>query len=113
MSRTAALQGFRSSARPQRRLSISMRLLLAIVLIVFSVFPMLWVLSASLSPAGSLATQTLVPKNAGLGNYQQLLSSVQFPFWTWFGNSIRSPRSPPCSPFPSRPMASLCWRECC
>ncbi len=89
MSRTAALQRFQSSARAQRRLSISMRLLLAIVLIVFSVFPMLWVLSASLSPAGSLATQTLIPKNAGLGNYRQLLSSVQFPFWTWFGNSIK------------------------
>jgi ABC-type maltose transport system permease subunit len=66
-----------------------MRLIIAVILIIFSVFPILWVISASLNPVGSLATQRLIPENPGLGNYRELLSQEQFPFWTWFGNSLK------------------------
>jgi len=31
----------------------------------------------------------LIPPNPGLGNYRTLLTSGEFPFWTWFGNSIK------------------------
>jgi arabinogalactan oligomer/maltooligosaccharide transport system permease protein len=89
MSNLTSIQRFRTSARAQRRFSIGIRLIIAAILIVFSVFPVLWMLSASFNPTGSLATQTLIPKNAGLGNYRELLDSVQFPFWTWFGNSFK------------------------
>jgi arabinogalactan oligomer/maltooligosaccharide transport system permease protein len=47
------------------------------------------VISASLNPTGSLATQTLIPANPGLDNYRVLLTSGEFPFWTWFGNSLK------------------------
>jgi ABC-type maltose transport system permease subunit len=66
-----------------------LRLCVAALLIVFSVFPVVWVLSASLSPTGSLATQSLIPANAGLGNYRELLTTREFPFWTWLGNSVK------------------------
>ena len=89
MSSLASLRELRSSARAQRRFSIGVRLVIAAILIVFSVFPILWVLSASFNPTGSLATQTLIPENAGVGNYRELLNSREFPFWTWFGNSIK------------------------
>jgi len=64
-------------------------MVIGVILIIFSVFPILWMISASLNPTGTLATQTLIPRNMGLGNYRELLTSQTFPFWTWFGNSIK------------------------
>jgi arabinogalactan oligomer/maltooligosaccharide transport system permease protein len=89
MSSLASLQRMRTSASVQRRVSIAMRLFVAVILIAFSVFPVLWMISASINPTGTLATQTLIPKNAGLGNYRELLGSIQFPYWRWLGNSIK------------------------
>lgn len=89
MSSSLSFQKLRTSATAQRRFSLGVRLILALILIVFSVFPILWMISASLNPTGSLATQTLIPKQAGFGNYRELLTSTEFPFWRWFGNSIK------------------------
>jgi ABC-type maltose transport system permease subunit len=89
MSNVTLIQRFRTSAKAQRRFSIGVRLVIAVFLIIFSVFPILWVISASLSPTGTLATQKLIPANPGLGNYRTLLHSAQFPFWKWFGNSLK------------------------
>ena len=89
MSSITTVERLRSSASTQRRFSIGMRLIIAVILIIFSLFPILWVISASFNPTGSLATQTLIPQNAGLGNYRELLSSGEIPYWTWFGNSIK------------------------
>jgi arabinogalactan oligomer/maltooligosaccharide transport system permease protein len=89
MSSLATVRRLRTSASTQRRFSIGMRLVVAILLIIFAVFPILWVLSASLNPTSSLATQKLIPENAGLDNYRTLVQTDQFPFWTWFWNSIK------------------------
>ena len=89
MSSLTSVQRFRSSARTQRRFNVGLRLVIAAILIFFSVFPMVWMISASLNPTGTLASQTLIPPNAGFGNYRELLSSIEFPFWTWIGNSLK------------------------
>jgi len=89
MSNLTTIQQLRTSVKVQRAFSVGIRLIVAIILIVFSVFPVIWMLSASLNPTGSLATQTLIPKNAGFENYKELLTSTEFPFWRWFGNSIK------------------------
>lgn len=89
MSSISVYQRIRTSKKAWRKFSIGLRLVLAVFLILFSVFPVLWVISASLNPTGTLATQTLIPKNFGFGNYLELLNSTQFPFWTWFGNSLK------------------------
>jgi ABC-type maltose transport system permease subunit len=73
--------------KAQRTFSTGVRLIIAVLLIIFSVFPVLWVISASLNPTGSLATQRLIPENPGLENYRTLMETI--PFWTWFGNSIK------------------------
>jgi len=89
MSSQTSIQRFRSSATAQRRVSISIRLVIAVILIIFSIFPVIWMISASLNPADTLATQTLIPKNAGFGNYRSLFFSNEFPFWRWLWNSIK------------------------
>jgi arabinogalactan oligomer / maltooligosaccharide transport system permease protein len=87
-SQTAKKRRF-SSLSTRRKFSIAIRLVVALFLIFFSVFPILWVISASLNPTGSLATQTLIPTHPGLGNYLSLTASGDFPFWHWFVNSIK------------------------
>jgi arabinogalactan oligomer / maltooligosaccharide transport system permease protein len=89
MSSLTSVQRFRSSASAQHRFSIGVRLIIALILIFFSIFPILWVFSASINPTGSLATQRLIPQNPGLGNFRELLDSGLIPFWTWFGNSLK------------------------
>ncbi|MCA9971586.1 MAG: sugar ABC transporter permease [Anaerolineales bacterium] len=65
------------------------RWLLALVLIGFAIFPVLWVISASLNPQNTLASAKLIPDNFGWDNYQLLFESPQFPFKTWMWNSIK------------------------
>jgi len=89
MSSISTVQRLRTSSKVQRRISIGLRLVVAVILIIFSLFPILWMVSASLNPTGSLATQKLIPDNPGFGNYHTLLTSGEFPFWTWFGNSLK------------------------
>jgi ABC-type maltose transport system permease subunit len=89
MSNLTTVQRLRTSASFRRRISVGVRLVIAVILIIFSIFPILWVISASLNPTGSLATQRLIPPNPGLGNYHTLLTSGEFPFWTWFWNSVK------------------------
>lgn len=89
MFKSTSIQQLRTSASMQRKIGIGLRLIVALILIIFSIFPILWVVSASINPTGSLATQKLIPSNPGFDNYRILLSSGEFPFWRWFGNSIK------------------------
>lgn len=89
MSEKSAAQHLRTSVKFRHKVSVALRLVLAVFLIIFSIFPILWVISASVNPTGSLATQRLIPKNPGLGNFRDLMTSGEFPFWKWFGNSIK------------------------
>ncbi len=89
MSNVTGIQRFTSSITFRRRFSLIARLIIAVILIAFSIFPVLWIISASLNPASSLATQKLIPDNWGLGNFDTLLNSDIFPFWTWWWNSIK------------------------
>jgi arabinogalactan oligomer/maltooligosaccharide transport system permease protein len=73
--------------KTQHLFSTGVRLVIAVFLIIFSVFPIIWVISASFNPTGSLATQTIIPKNPGFENYRTLFEAV--PYWTWFGNSVK------------------------
>jgi len=89
MSSTLSPRKSWKSVSTQRKISIAVRLIVAVILVIFSIFPIIWMISASLDPSGTLATQTLIPKNAGFDNYIKLLNSTEFPFWIWFWNSIK------------------------
>lgn len=55
----------------------------------FAIFPVLWVLSASLNPSNTLASAELIPSNFGFDNYRFLFESPEFPLLTWLWNSIK------------------------
>jgi arabinogalactan oligomer/maltooligosaccharide transport system permease protein len=83
---------FLQSQKRQRQLGIVARYVIAVVLIVFALFPVIWIISASINPLNSLATQSFIPENATLRNYQTLLEtgeSVRYPFVDWMLNSLK------------------------
>ncbi|MFZ3070619.1 MAG: sugar ABC transporter permease [Anaerolineaceae bacterium] len=77
------------SISKSRRTGLIWRWVLAVFLITFSIFPVLWIISASINPLNDLANQQLVPENAGLDNFRELTNNPVFPFFTWLKNSLK------------------------
>lgn len=95
-SMSQSIKTLQSSQKFQKRFSIVIRLVIAVILIAFAIFPVLWIVSASFDPSQSLATQTsLIPSNASLQNYQRLFGkdpSYKFGdlvFQKWILNSVK------------------------
>lgn len=95
-SMSQSIKDLQSSQRFQKRFSIFIRLVVAVILIAFAIFPVLWIVSASFDPSQSLATQTsLIPSNASLQNYQRLFGKDpnykfgDLVFQKWILNSVK------------------------
>ena len=74
----------------QRRIrGYVIRWIIAIVLIVFSIFPILWIASSAFNPTNTLASATLIPETVGLGNFEKLFNTPGRPFGRWLWNSIK------------------------
>jgi arabinogalactan oligomer / maltooligosaccharide transport system permease protein len=83
----------RSAAQPRRRpgtglwlRQIGWRHLVGIAAVLFSLFPIVFVISAAINPLGTLSSTSLVPSGAGFGNFHDLLTKTAFSHW--FLNSI-------------------------
>ncbi|MFW6034742.1 MAG: sugar ABC transporter permease [Halothermotrichaceae bacterium] len=59
------------------------------LVLIFALFPIVWIMSASLNPINTLVGQNLIPDNFSLENYRKLLNSPQHPFLIWMWNSIK------------------------
>ena len=85
----------RSSQKFQKRFSVGIRLVVALFLIMFAIFPVIWIISASFDNSQSLATQTLIPRNAGIRNYLVLFGQVpgyrfgELVYQKWIFNSVK------------------------
>ena len=77
------------SIKRQRQIALAFRLILALTMLVFALFPIVWVFSASINPNNSLINQSLIPERANFDNYVELLESDLFPFRTWMWNSLK------------------------
>ena len=62
------------------------RHLLVWVAIAWSLFPIVFILSAALNPAGTLATSNLIPSGFSLENWRELFETR--PYWTWYRNAL-------------------------
>lgn len=84
----------RTAARPLRRVALSRRKLRSGELlylwvsrailwaaVAISVFPSLWVVTASLQPGDTFFSDSLVPRGFTLENYRQVLFRERFPLW--------------------------------
>jgi arabinogalactan oligomer/maltooligosaccharide transport system permease protein len=92
---TQTYQNLRSSQKFQKRFSVGIRLIVAVLLIMFSIFPVLWIISASFDSSQSLATQTIIPNHPSWINYQRLFGldpNYKFGdlyFQKWIFNSVK------------------------
>lgn len=73
----------------RQRVTLGLKLLSAVLMVLFAIFPVLWIFSASLDPTSQLGTQSLIPRHAGFVNFQKLLHDPLMPFWRWVWNSIK------------------------
>jgi arabinogalactan oligomer/maltooligosaccharide transport system permease protein len=65
---------------------IGWRHLVGVIAVIWALFPVSYLLSASLNPLGNVVTSTLVPQTFSLLNYTKLLDEQ--PFGTWARNSL-------------------------
>jgi arabinogalactan oligomer/maltooligosaccharide transport system permease protein len=64
------------------------RHIVALVALVFALFPVWWVICGAFSTEG-LASQQVVPDNWSLNNFKTLMTAPGHPpFWRWFANSM-------------------------
>ncbi|MEV0624054.1 sugar ABC transporter permease [Nonomuraea sp. NPDC050404] len=83
-----------TTARSRRRLgsrwfaAVWWRHVLAWVAIAWALFPIAFIASAALNPAGSLSTSSLMPSSVSLVNFETLFTSTTWPYLTWYRNSL-------------------------
>ncbi len=85
----SSLSKITSSLSRRRKILYYARLAVAVVAILYALFPVVWIISASFNPSGSLASRQLIPRNASFKNYDDLLNDPLHPFWRWMGNSFK------------------------
>jgi arabinogalactan oligomer/maltooligosaccharide transport system permease protein len=59
------------------------------IMIAIALYPTIWILSASINPNNSLSSSSLIPDGATLANFKELLTDDNYPFFTWYWNSIK------------------------
>lgn len=67
----------------------ALRHLFVLTSMAFALFPVAWVVSASLSKSNTLVGQSLIPRNATLAHYVELFTNPAHPFGLWLWNSIK------------------------
>ena len=67
---------------------IAWRHAVGIAAVLFALFPLIWMISASFDTIGSLSAQKLIPDHPGLENFRTLLSNPDQPYLKWLRNSI-------------------------
>jgi arabinogalactan oligomer/maltooligosaccharide transport system permease protein len=64
------------------------RHLVGVVTVLFAIFPLVYVLSASLNPSGTLVGSNQLFRTIDLGNYVELFQRPSQPYAAWFGNTL-------------------------
>lgn len=67
---------------------VGWRHLVGLLAVAFAVFPLLYVVSVSLNPIGTLTGSNALFTRVDLGNYVELLSNPGQPFAKWFVNTL-------------------------
>ncbi|WP_347041542.1 sugar ABC transporter permease [Brachybacterium nesterenkovii] len=67
---------------------IGWRHLVGIVAVAFALFPILFIISASVNPLGTVSSSGLIPKDVSFVHYEALLSGARVPFVRWYLNTV-------------------------
>lgn len=64
------------------------RHLVGVVMVAFSLLPIVFVFSSSLNPQGTLTGSNALFSKIGIDSYVRILTDPQVPFLTWFANTL-------------------------
>ncbi len=85
-AKTGSLAALRQSKKARFRMTLAIKYVVAALVLIYSLFPIIWTISASFSPGGSISGQTLIPSPPTTANYQRILEQD---FWLWMWNSFK------------------------
>ena len=102
VERTAGVAAPRAATGRRRRRRVRLgdtwwRHLVGLVAVVFAMFPVVWVVSASLNAEQTLVSSDLIPRNVTLDNFREILSGeltgpggnvLPAPYASWYANSL-------------------------
>jgi ABC-type maltose transport system permease subunit len=74
--------------RNRRRIGLTLKIAIILVAIVWSLFPIAFVLSAALNPANTLVGLGLIPDRITVDNFTRLFNSANAPWPRWILNSV-------------------------
>ncbi len=93
VARPAASSRFQGPSGTKRTtkgwfLDTGWRHVVGLAVVMFALFPLLWVLSAAFSSTG-LASQSVIPESLTLDNFRELMTEENHPpFLRWMANSL-------------------------
>lgn len=64
------------------------RHLIAVVALVFALFPVLWVVSAAFTEDPSISSSAIIPTNPTLSNFTKLFTNPDQPYLNWYVNTM-------------------------
>ena len=67
---------------------VGWRHLVGLLALVFSLFPVVFIIISSINPNGALAGAAIIPESVTLDNYRDLLNGVDAPYADWFLNTM-------------------------
>lgn len=67
---------------------VGWRYVIGVLAIVYAIIPILYILSASLNPTGSVSSTSILPRAISLQNYFNLFNNPALPFPLWFLNTL-------------------------
>ncbi len=85
-TKTSSLSALRQSQKARFRITLVFKYIVAAIVLVYSLFPIIWTISASFNPSGSISGQSLIPDPPTLRNYERILEQD---FWLWMWNSFK------------------------
>lgn len=84
-----------TSVTAQRRMpfgrwmaEVGWRHVVGILAVAFAVFPILFIVSASVNPLGTVSSSGLIPKAFSLVHYESLIAGERGPFLRWYANTV-------------------------
>ncbi|MCL6421890.1 sugar ABC transporter permease [Brachybacterium sp. JHP9] len=67
---------------------IGWRHIVGLLAVAFAAFPIIYILSASVNPLGTVSSTSLIPTSFSLDHYRTLLAGERGPFLRWYLNTI-------------------------
>ncbi|CEG26063.1 sugar ABC transporter permease [Bacillus sp. B-jedd] len=75
--------------KTQRAIRLSLTYLVVLIMAIVIIYPILWILGASVTPGMSLSSSSLIPKNPTLDHYKEIFDPAKSDYLIWYWNTLK------------------------